>query len=61
MKDVSHSRIAVDWTRLIGDREQDQREVKEGIEKRKRKKVNRKYERGNRIVKGSGMMGRGGG
>lgn len=59
MKDVSHYRITVDWMRLIGDREQDQREVKEGIEKRKGKKVNRKYERGNRIVKGSGMMGGG--
>jgi hypothetical protein len=38
MKDVSHYRITVDWMRLIGDREQDQREVKECMEKRKGKK-----------------------
>lgn len=43
---------------LIGDREQDQREVKEGT-KKERKKANRKNERGNRRVKGSGMMGGG--
>jgi hypothetical protein len=59
MKDVSHHRITVDCMRLIGDREQDQREAKEGTEKKERKKVNRKYEPGNRIVKGSGMVGGG--
>lgn len=41
---------------LIGDREQDQREVKR-VQKKERKKANRKNERGNRRVKGSGMMG----
>jgi len=58
MRDFSHQRLTVDWMSLIGDREQDQREVKEGT-KKERKKANRKNERGNRRVKGSGMMGGG--
>jgi len=38
MRDFSHQRLTVDWMSLIGDREQDQREVKEGTKKRKGKK-----------------------
>jgi hypothetical protein len=47
--------------RLIGDREQDQREMEEGREKEEKKKVNRKYERGNRIVDGGIANESGGG
>jgi len=37
MRDFSHQRLTVDWMSLIGDREQDQREVKEGTKKGKEK------------------------
>jgi len=38
MRDFSHQRLTVDWMSLIGDREQDQREVKEGTKKKGKEK-----------------------